>query len=110
MRGLVNNRPFDVNLNGVIYSNEVNLSVICGIKYSNKFYDFLSKLQTKHLTGNINPDYLIDYPGFSNVFNLPLNILSFENNEKWLNIEFVANNELSNHENAIKLARLITKN
>jgi hypothetical protein len=72
MRGLVNNRPFDVNLNGVIYSDEVNLSVICGINYSNKFYDFLSEIHTKHLTGNINPDYLSDYPGFSNVFNLPI--------------------------------------
>lgn len=108
MRGLVNNRPFDVNLNGVIYSNEVNLSVICGDNYSSKFYDFLSKLQTKHSTGNINPDYLIDYPGFSSVFNLPINIPSFENNEKWIKIDFVANSELSNHENAIKLARLIT--
>ena len=108
MRGLVNNRPFDVNLNGVIYSNEVNLSVICGSGYSSRFYDFLSKLQVKHSTENINPDYLIDYPGFSTAFNLPINIPSFENNEKWIDIDFKANNDLSNHENAIKLARLIT--
>lgn len=108
MRGLVNNRPFDVNLNGVIYSNEVNLSVICGSKYSSRFYDFLSKLQIKHSTENINPDYLIDYPGFSAAFNLPINIPAFENNEKWIDIDFKANNELSNHENAIKLARFIT--
>lgn len=108
MRGLVNNRPFDVNLNGVIYSNEVNLSVICGSGYSNRFYDFLSKLQVKHSTENINPDYLIDYPGFSAAFNLPINIPAFENNEKWIDIDFKANNELGNHENAIKLARLIT--
>lgn len=108
MRGLVNNRPYDVNLNGVIYSNEVNLSVICGSGYSNRFYDFLSKLQVKHSTENINPDYLIDYPGFSTAFNLPINIPAFENNEKWMDIDFKANNELTNHENAIKLARLIT--
>lgn len=108
MRGLVNNRPYDVNLNGVIYSNEVNLSVICGSGYSNRFYDFLSKLQVKHSTENINPDYLIDYPGFSTAFNLPINIPAFENNEKWIDIDFKANNELTNHENAIKLARLIT--
>lgn len=108
MRGLVNNRPFDVNLNGIIYSNEINLSVICGKSYSAKFYDFLSKLQTKHFTGNINPDYLIDYPGFSSVFNLPINIPSFENRDKWIDIDFEANNERDNHENALKLARFIT--
>ncbi len=108
MRGLLNNRPFDVNLNGIIHSNEVNLSVICGSQYSNRFYDFLSKLQIKHPTENINPDYLIDYPGFSTAFNLPINIPTFENNENWLDIDFRGNNELKNHENAVKLARLIT--
>lgn len=108
MRGLVNNRPFDVNLNGVIYSNEVNLSVICGNKYAQKFYDFLSKIQIKHSTENINPDYLIEYPGFASAFNLPINIPTFENNEKWIDIDFKANNDLQIHENALKLARLIT--
>lgn len=108
MRGLVNNRPFDVNLNGVIYSNEINLSIICGKNYSEKFYDFLSKLQTKHSTENINPDYLIDYPGFSSVFNLPINIPNFDNNDKWIDIDFTAYNAIDNHENALKLARHIT--
>ena len=40
MRGLTSNRPYDVILNGRIYSNEINLSVICGQKYSNAFYSF----------------------------------------------------------------------
>ncbi|KAB8151627.1 hypothetical protein EZY14_017115 [Kordia sp. TARA_039_SRF] len=108
MRGLVNNRPFDVNLNGVVLSNEINLSVICGEKYSSKFYEFLSKLQNKHSTGNVNPDYLIEYPGFSSIYNLPINIPYFESDDKWLNIDFKGENELETHENAINLARLIT--
>ena len=108
MRGLVNNRPFDVNLNGVIYTNEVNLSVICGKLYAEKLFDFLSKIQIKHSTENINPDYLIDYPGFASAFNLPINIPTYESNEKWMDVDFRANNELQNHENALKLARLIT--
>lgn len=108
MRGLVNNRPFDVNLNGIVLSNEINLSVICGEKYSRKLYDFLSKLQNKHLTDNVNPDYLIDYPGFSSIYNLPINIPYFENDDKWLNIDFQGENELEIHESAINLARLIT--
>lgn len=108
MRGLVNNRPYDVNLNGVIHSNEINLSVICGSAYSTRLYDFLSKLQAKHSTENINSDYLIDYPGFSTIFNIPLNIPLYDNIDKWVGVEFKAKNELESHENALKLVRLIT--
>jgi NAD-dependent SIR2 family protein deacetylase len=105
MRGLVNNRPYDVNLNGVIFSNEINLSVICNSSYSNKFLKFLLGLQTKHSTENINPDYLIDYPGFLSAFNIPLNIPTIDN---WTDIDFVSDNRLELHNNALNLARLIT--
>lgn len=108
MRGLAYNRPYDVNLNGVIHSNEVNLSVICGKQHSDKLYSFLSQLQTKHTTENINPDYLIDYPGFSAIYNIPINIPHTEDSHNWLNIEFLHKNELESHENALQLARLIT--
>ena len=105
MRGLVNHRPYDVSLNGVIFSNEITLSVICNNSYSNKFYKFLSGLQTKHSTENVNPDYLIDYPGFLSVFNIPFNIPTTDN---WTDINFVADNNLELHTNALNLARLIT--
>ena len=108
MRGLVNNKPFDANLNGLIYSNEINLSIICGKAYAPALYGFLSQLHSKHTTGNINPDYLIDYPGFASAFNLPLNIPVFEQSEKWLDINFKGQNNLELHDNAINLARLIT--
>ncbi|GJM63268.1 hypothetical protein PEDI_38200 [Persicobacter diffluens] len=108
MRGLVNNRPYDVNLNGVIHSNEVNLSAICPSKYSENFYRFLSELQLQHKTENINPDYLIDYPGFASVFNISLNIPNYDNDERWQDVNFIADSKLENHENAIRLARLIT--
>lgn len=108
MRGLTNNRPYDVTLNGIIHSNEINLSVICGQKYSNKFYSFLSSLQAKHPTGNINPDYLIDYPGFASVFDMPINIPYFEDKGNWYDINFQGDNSLEMHENALQLARLIT--
>lgn len=108
MRGLVKNRPYDVNLNGLIHSTEINISVVCPGQYSNKLYDFLSNLQVKHATENINPDYLIEYPGFSAVFNIPLNIPHTQNSGNWIEIDFKANNELANHENALVLVRLIT--
>lgn len=108
MRGLINNRPFDVNLNGIIHSKEINISVICGKGYSNRLYEFLSKLQIKHSTENINPDYLIDYPGFASVFNIPINIPLYNSNDRWIDIDFEAENHLEAHENAIKLVRLVT--
>ena len=108
MRGLTSNRPYDVILNGRIYSNEINLSVICGQKYSNAFYSFLSQLQTKHFTGNINPDYLIDYPGFTSIFNIPINVPYFEDKDNWCNLDFQNDNNLEAHKNALQLARLIT--
>lgn len=108
MRGLVKNRPYDVNLSGSVLSNEINLSVICGSNYSNQFYNFLSKLNTKHLAGGTNPDYLIDYAGFSNIYNLPINIPNYVDDAKWVNIDFKGKNELKNHQNAVELARVIT--
>ena len=108
MRGLVNNRPYDVNLNGIVYSNEINLSVIASLPYNGQLYDFLQKLNSRHATENINPDYLIEYPGFSNIFNLPINIPVPDHSERWRNMDFIADNSLPAHENAIQLARLIT--
>lgn len=108
MRGLVNNRPFDVNFSGMIYPDEINLTVICGSQYAQRFYDFLNRLQAPHKTENINPDYLIDYPGFASAFNIPLSLPYFDNSEYWFDIQFTGSNELESHQNALKLARLIT--
>ncbi|SEK59244.1 SIR2 family protein [Parapedobacter koreensis] len=108
MRGLVNNRPFDVNLNGLVYSTEVNLTVICGRNYADKLFDFLSELNSKHAPENNNSDYLIEYPGFLSTYNLPINIPNADNSEKWVDINFKADSVEENHTNALKLARLIT--
>lgn len=108
MRGLTKNRPYDVTLNGVIHSNEINLSIICEKKYSESFFSFLSQLQTKHMTENINPDYLIDYPGFASVFDISINIPYFEDKDNWYGLDFQNDSSLDSRTNALKLARLLT--
>ncbi|MEX0780107.1 MAG: SIR2 family protein [Balneolales bacterium] len=108
MRGLIKNRPYDVNLSGSVLSSDVNLSVICGSNYSKQLFDFLSKLNSKHQSGGVNPNYLIDYTGFSNIYNIPINVPNYEDSEKWVNMEFRGENESDSHKNAVKLARLIT--
>lgn len=107
MRALTNNRPYDNNLNGIVYSNEVNLAVICGKNYSKNLYDFLNQLNLKQPTDNINPDFLIEYPGFASAYNLPINIPYYEDADKWINIELEKSNK-NDSENAIIVARLIT--
>lgn len=107
MRGLINNRPYDVNLNGIIHSNEINLSVICGASYASELFDFLLGLNSKHPTQGINTDYLIDYPGFVSAYNIPINVPSPQDSSSWMDISFVADNTKQTQENAISLAHQI---
>lgn len=106
MRALVNHRPYDFPLNGTIYSTEINLGVICGSKYSNKFFSFLNQLNQKHIS-KVNLDYLIDYPGFFNAYNIPINIPLVEDEDRWLDIE-IEHSDHDTHKTALSLARLIT--
>lgn len=105
MRGLINNLPFDNSLNGKIFSNEVSLGVICPQKYSTRFYSFLNEINQKHQAG-VNPDYLIDFPGFTTAYNIPINI-PITDNDRWVDI---ATDHASGDikEVSIGLARLIT--
>ncbi len=105
MRALSNNRPFDYPNNGVINSNEINLGVICGGKYAQGFFSFLNELNQKH-KANVNPDYLIDYPGFSSAYNIPINIPPV-NDARWLDID-IDHSKGTTKEIANRLARLIT--
>lgn len=105
MRGLLNNMPFDSSLNGKVFSNEVSVGVICPQKYAAKFYSFLNEINHTHGAG-VNPDYLIDFPGFTAAYKIPINI-PIVNQDRWVDISI-------NHTNgnikeiAVDLARLIT--
>ncbi|GEM_PF-2832453 len=41
------------------------------------------QLQSKHSAENINPDYRVDYPGFSSIYDIPINIPYFDDTAKW---------------------------
>lgn len=105
MRGLVQHRPYDYPLMGKVFSNQIDIGVICPSKYSQHFYDFLNKINLKHKP-NVNPDYLIEYPGFSSAYNVPINIPVMEDG-KWLDNTFNTNSS-DLKENSLKLARQIT--
>jgi len=104
MRALTNSKPWDYHLNGKIYTNEVKLSVICSNKYSDQFSNFLAEINLFQKASH-NPDYLLDFPGFSKTFNLPLNIPQ-ANSELWYDI--VVEDEGNIKSTSLKLARSIT--
>ncbi len=106
MRALKNHKPWDFPLNGNIFSNDIQLGVLCGNKYSQIFAKFLNELNQIHKVKH-NPDYLIDYPGFSNAYNIPLSIPLTDDKDKWLDIEFDTTNANIKSQ-SLKLARLIT--
>ncbi len=74
MRGLRDNRPYDSSLNGNVFEPEINLAVICPTAHNQTFYAFLNRLNGTIQAGKNNPDYLLDYPGFSSAYGIPLNI------------------------------------
>lgn len=74
MRGLIKNKPYDFPLNGNVFDAEINLGIICPRKHKSALYNFLNRLNTKQVAGTSNPDYLIDYPGFTNAYGIPLNL------------------------------------
>lgn len=73
MRGLTNHKPYDFLLNEKALSPAIDLGVICPNSISNRFYDFLNNLN-KVIKTDANSDYVINYNGFSSVYNININI------------------------------------
>lgn len=74
MRGMSVNRPYDHDLVNSIFESTIRLGVICSAGTSQKFSDFLNRVQTKTETQGRNSAYLIDYPGFFEAYGVSLNI------------------------------------
>ena len=100
MRGLITNKPFDSFLD----NKDVLLGVICSLNYSVKLYDFLQGINNKW-NANINPDYLIDFPGFQKAFASSL-VIPKKNDALWSDITF-SSNQGSDLSQAYELATII---
>ncbi len=74
MRGLKKNAPFDHPLMGYLHSDKINLGVICPSTDGNEFSTFLNRQNSVVPSNDINAEYLIEFPGFYNVFKVSLNI------------------------------------
>jgi NAD-dependent SIR2 family protein deacetylase len=74
MRGLTKNRPYDSESTGFLYDNTIRLGVICSDQEKLLFSNFLRRQLGKVSSNEINKDYLIDYPGFHDLYGVSLNI------------------------------------
>lgn len=100
MRGLINNKPFDT----FIGNKDILLGVICHQNYSDKLYSFLQQINNTW-KANINPDYLIDFPGFKKSFDNSI-IIPNQDDSLWAKISYSMTSE-NNMEQAYGLARNI---
>jgi len=82
MRGLIKHKPYDFKMNGNVHEAEINLGIICPLSVSDRFFNFLNRLNSTQKTGGQNPDYLMDYPGFLSAYGIPINIPNYKS-ELW---------------------------
>lgn len=108
MRGLRDNRPYDSSMNGNVFEPEINLAVICHTAYNQILYSFLNRLNQTVQAGRNNPDYLLDYPGFTQTYGIPLNIPD-PASELWKDCTISTENHTTVLKTAIGLADVIKR-
>lgn len=72
LKGLVENRPWDFQLTSSGLCPAIDVAVVCPRTDSAKLKRFLSQFQERSLPTSTERDYLLDFPGFSSAFGLPL--------------------------------------
>jgi SIR2-like domain len=74
IRGLVSNRPYDFGLTRSGLAPEVRLGVVCPAAEARSVAPRLRMLEQAAAPGDSERDYLLDFPGFTQAFGLPLAI------------------------------------
>lgn len=105
MRGLVNNMPYDYEMNNKVYAPTIKLGIICPASGQVKFESFLAGLHKPHTT-RYNTDYVINYPGFHNVFGVGLDIPA---RSEWLALDDMELKEHDIYKAAIAFGKQINK-
>lgn len=88
LRGVINDGPYDLALTQSGVSREVRLGVICPSGYETALKAFLNKLVYAHNVVESKQEYLIGYPGFQQVYRIPLRI-PCHNDREWREISAV---------------------
>ncbi|MBK9121921.1 MAG: SIR2 family protein [Chloroflexi bacterium] len=74
IRGLARNQPYDFRLNDGVLGREIQLAVICPKLDTPRVSTFLNSFQFSVKPRRQQDEYLLEYPGFSSAFGVPLRI------------------------------------
>ncbi|WP_430935659.1 SIR2 family protein [Saccharicrinis sp. 156] len=85
MRGLVNNKPFETNINSLL-SDRVDIALVSPKAEATNLYTFIQKQNQKIAKFKQNDDYIIDFEGFYTTYGVSLNFPT-PDSEGW---EYVA--------------------
>lgn len=106
LRGIISNRPYDFSLTSQGFSPGINIGVVCPENDGAKFLGFLTRGQYSQKPASTEQDYLIEYPGFSNAFGLPLR-LPQPSDADWITISEI-DKTLDDKAGTRELARILT--
>lgn len=73
LKGLLLNRPYDFSLTTRGIASEVRVGVVCPAPDSNSAASYLTRLNEKH-RATTKEEYLPEFPGFAQVFGVPLDL------------------------------------
>lgn len=104
LRGLVSNRPYDFSITQTGLLPDIKLGVICPKLEENFFESYLLQGQSRQIPIESEKDYLIDYPGFSSAFGLPIDIPK-TGEERWVSCPEPTQQET--RQASLELARLL---
>ena len=74
MRGVSKNHPYDYDTIPVIMNAAIRIGVICPFADKARFSEFLKRANSKVSSNGINSAYLLDFPGFQEVFSTGIDI------------------------------------
>ncbi|MHA2403488.1 MAG: hypothetical protein ACXADH_10900, partial [Candidatus Kariarchaeaceae archaeon] len=106
LRGIVKNYPYDYSLTQKGLQNEINVGVICPSVDQQNLATFLFQLH-QLISVDSKQEYLLDYPGFSQAFGIPLNLPNPDSNG-WLSCKEPKSSD-STKEGASLLRQEITR-
>ncbi len=100
MRGLVNNKPFETNINSLL-SDNVEIALVSPKAEANDLYSFLQKQNQRIPILKKNDGYLIDFEGFYNIYGVSLNFPT-PDSEGWEYVSEPQNTLIIDNANHIK--------
>jgi len=74
IRGLVSNRPFDFSLTQKGLASSIRLGLVCPQTEAQRLRTYLDGVLRRQCPRRPNPEYLMEYPGFTQAYGLPIEI------------------------------------